>query len=138
MTVERTATYLDASVLIAAARGTDDVHKKAMEILDAPDREFTASEFLRLEVLPKPLFNKYVAEAEFYKAYFDTVEKWADDFEAVIPDSYKQAVNYGLSALDALHVASAIATGTDELITVEKRTKPLARVSTVKVISIHE
>jgi len=34
-----------------------------MEILDDPEREFAASVFLQLEVLPQAIFNKRVAES---------------------------------------------------------------------------
>lgn len=51
-------TYVDAGVLIAAARGKDDVAVKAIQILDDPDREFVSSPFLRLEVLPKAVYGK--------------------------------------------------------------------------------
>jgi predicted nucleic acid-binding protein len=47
-------TFLDASVLIAAARGNDELGTRAMAILDDGDREFVASPFLKLEVLPQP------------------------------------------------------------------------------------
>ncbi len=138
MTENKTLTYVDASVLIAAARGRDDIYKRAMEILDDPHREFTASEFLRLEVLPKPLFNKLNDEAEFYTAYFETVEKWASDFQDIVKDAYNYAARYGLSALDALHVASALTVGADEFVTGEKPTKPINSVSALKIISIHK
>jgi hypothetical protein len=44
-------------VLIAAARGTTEVSARAMAIFDDPARSFASSEFIRLEVLPKSLFN---------------------------------------------------------------------------------
>ena len=62
-------TFVDAGVLIAAARGGNIQAARAMEIFDDPEREFAASPFLRLEVLPQALFNKRVAEAEFYEAF---------------------------------------------------------------------
>lgn len=131
-----TRTYVDASVLIAAARGTDDVHTKAMAILDDPNRSFVASEFLRLEVLPKPLFHRKAEEAGFYTAYFDAVGEWADPIDDVVQDSFQHAVRHGLSAMDALHVASAVATGARELVTAEGPDKPLSRVEAVNVVTI--
>lgn len=56
-------TFVDAGVLIAAARGGNVQAARAMEILDDPEREFAASPFLRLEVLPQAVFNKRVAFA---------------------------------------------------------------------------
>ncbi|KXK32842.1 MAG: PIN domain protein [Candidatus Brocadia sinica] len=137
MTENKILTYVDANILIAAVRGRDDIHQRAMKILDDPNREFTASEFLRLEVLPKPLFNKLNDEAEFYEAFFETIEKWASNFQDIVKDAYKYAVRHGLSALDALHVASALTVGADEFVTGEKPTKPINSVSALKIHSIH-
>jgi hypothetical protein len=41
-----------------------------MAILDDPDRSFASSEFIRLEVLPKAIFNGKINEAEFYREFF--------------------------------------------------------------------
>lgn len=46
------------------------------------------------------------------------------------------ANKYGLNALDALQVASAISINADEFITTETTTKPLHRVTEIQVISI--
>lgn len=89
------------------------------------------------EVLPKPLFNKLNDEAEFYEAFFETIEKWASNFQDIVKDAYKYAVRHGLSALDALHVASALTVGADEFVTGEKPTKPINSVSALKIHSIH-
>jgi hypothetical protein len=44
-------TFIDTGVLIAAARGQNDVAVRAMAILDDPNREFASSIFVKLEVL---------------------------------------------------------------------------------------
>jgi len=64
-------TFVDAGVLIAAARGTTDISGKAMELLDDDKRTFASSDFVRLEVLPKPMFHKRQEEAAFYGAFFE-------------------------------------------------------------------
>lgn len=51
-----TRTYIDSSVLIAAARATDALAVSALAYLDDPQRSFVSSEFVRLEVLPKPVY----------------------------------------------------------------------------------
>ena len=71
-----TITFVDAGVLIAAARGTTEVSARAMVILDDPARSFASSEFIRLEVLPKAVFNGKTNEAEFYRKFFDAVAHW--------------------------------------------------------------
>jgi hypothetical protein len=50
-------TYLDAGVLISAARGKAPLATKALDILDDPNRQFVSSVFLKLEVLPKAVYH---------------------------------------------------------------------------------
>jgi hypothetical protein len=48
-------TFVDASVLINAIVGKDTARKmRALSVLADPNREFVATEFLKLEVLPLP------------------------------------------------------------------------------------
>ena len=131
-----TQTFIDACVLMAAARGTDDIASRAMAILDDPNREFVSSSFVKLEVLPKSVYEKQQAEAEFYEAFFDAVLHWPKSYDHIVEKSLVQAATHGLSALDALHVTTAIELGVNELITAEKPGKPLNRVTTVTVTSL--
>ena len=62
-------TFLDSGVLIAAARGVDDTALQALRILDDPDREFVSSIFVKLEVLPKAIYNGFKEEATFYQSF---------------------------------------------------------------------
>jgi predicted nucleic acid-binding protein len=132
-----TVTFVDAGVLIAAARGRTDVSTEAMAILDDPNRTFGSSEFVRLEVLPKALFNRKTMEAEFYSSFFQAVTRWPDTTDAVVRLAYDVASRFGLAALDALHVAAALNVGAEELITTEKRGKPIHRTMGILVRSIH-
>jgi predicted nucleic acid-binding protein len=50
--------------------------------------------------------------------------------------AYRIAQEHGLSAIDALHIAAAIATGAEEFITTEKPGKPIYRVSSINVIAL--
>ena len=129
-------TYIDAGVLIAAARGTNPIAMKALNILDDPNREFASSIFVKLEVLPKSIFHKKKFETEFYEIFFNSVKSWANSIDSIVRDGYQEACKSGLAALDALHVASAISVGAIELITTEKPDKPICKVSSIKVISI--
>jgi predicted nucleic acid-binding protein len=129
-------TFVDAGVLIAASRGRTDVSAQAMAILDDPSRAFASSEFIRLEVLPKAIFNGKTIEAEFYSSYFQAVTHWPDNTDAVVRHAHDVAVRFGLAALDALHVAAALSVGAEELITTEKRSKPLHRTMGILVRSI--
>jgi predicted nucleic acid-binding protein len=129
--------FVDAGVLIAAARGSAEVSARAMSILDEPGRTFASSEFVRLEVLPKALFNKKQDEADFYLEYFRSVSHWPSGHEAVVKNAYDLGVRFGLSAMDALHVAAAFAVGADEFVTTEKHDKPLHRVTGIRILSIY-
>ena len=129
-------TYVDAGVLIAAARGIAPIALKALEILDDPNREFVSSVFLKLEVLPKAMYNRNEAEAEFYNTFFDAITQWADSLDTVVQEAFNQAGSSGLAAMDALHVASAASLGAEELVTTERSEKPIHRTQLIRVISI--
>lgn len=128
--------FVDSGVLIAAARGTDQVSERALEMLEDPELSFASSPFVRLEVLPKPVYNRRPDEAEFYEEFFRAVTAWAEPNTELVQAAYDEAVRAGLSALDALHVAAAAAVGADELLTREGRTKPIHRSTLVPVRTI--
>jgi len=131
-------TFLDAGVLIAAARGTGGMALRALEVLDDPNRTFVSSIFVKLEVLPKAVYNSFKEEAEFYESFFENdVEFWVGFSDEMADFAQEQAARFGLGALDALHTAAAISAGAEEFITTEKPGKPLHRVKDLRVISIH-
>ena len=129
-------TFIDAGVLVAAARGVGEISEKALEILQDSDREFASSIFIKLEVLPKAIYNRQTDEAEFYETFFNAVTYWANDMERIIEEAYRIACTYGLASMDSLHVAAALLVGAEELVTTEKPTKPMYRVTGIQVISI--
>lgn len=129
-------TYIDAGVLIAAARGQDSIAVRAFEILDDPNREFASSVFLKLEVLPKAIYHHNSSEVEFYEEFFSAVTSWADDLDALANHAYREACDVGLAALDALHVAAAVSVWVEELVTSEKPDKPIFRVRSLNIVSI--
>ncbi|KPQ31567.1 MAG: PIN domain [Phormidesmis priestleyi Ana] len=134
MTIIRT--FLDAGVLISAARGMGKESDAALQIIRDPNREFASSQFLKLEVLPKAIFNKKTLEAEFYETYFEAVAYWATDIEKLCQAGYREAANFGLGAMDALHVAAAVETHSDEFITSEKLSKSIHRTRSILIVSI--
>ncbi|MBD2387897.1 type II toxin-antitoxin system VapC family toxin [Cylindrospermum sp. FACHB-282] len=129
-------TFIDAGVLVTAARGVGEMSEKALSILEDSEREFAASDFVKLEVLPKAIYNRQTTEAEFYEAFFSAVTYWANDLEQIVEDAYKIGCQYGLAAMDALHLAAALSVGAEEFVTTEKQTKPMHRVTGIRVISI--
>jgi predicted nucleic acid-binding protein len=130
-------TFVDAGVLIAAARGGSEQAARAMDILDDPEREFAASPFLRLEVLPQAVFNRREAEVAFYEAFFSAVSKWAVDLPAIADAALHEASSHGVEAMDALHVAAAASVGAVELVTAEKPTRSIHRARAVEIVTIH-
>ncbi|HEX8070209.1 MAG TPA: PIN domain-containing protein [Pyrinomonadaceae bacterium] len=128
-------TFIDAGVLITAARGASAKALAAFSVLDDPDREFASSLFVQLEVLPKAIYNRRQAEENYYRRYFAAVSRWADP-AAVLNDALDVASTYGLSALDALHVAAALAGGADELVTTEGATKPMHRAAGIVITTV--
>jgi len=129
-------TFIDSGVLVAAARGVEDISKKALEILQDSDREFASSIFVKLEVLPKAVYNRQADEAEFYETFFNAVAYWVNDVERIIEEAYRIACSYGLAAMDSLHLAAALLIGAEEFVTTEKSTKPMYRVTGIQIISI--
>jgi predicted nucleic acid-binding protein len=131
-----TLTFVDAGVLIAAARGNQAVSDAALAVLIDPDREFAASLYLRLEVMPKPLFHRRSAEVAFYERFFLAVSHWIDTSGELVERAYREACAAGLGALDALHLVAAIDAGATEFITTEKRTTLANRVTSITVVTI--
>lgn len=129
-------TYIDSGVLITAFRGVQSASIRANSILNDNNREFVSSQFVKLEVLPKAVYNQQQDEADFYETFFNAVSDWATDSEQIIQDAYQIACTYGLAAMDACHVAAALRLQASELITTEKPTKPMYRVKAIQIISI--
>lgn len=128
-TSNKILTFVDASVLIRAAlqptATTFYTHLRALQILGDPDREFVGREFLRLEVLPIANYFGKRREIKFYEKFFDNVAYWANDV-AVIAPALALASQYGLGALDALHLCAANQFGA-EFVSAEKPTKGIYR-----------
>jgi len=129
-------TYLDAGVLIAAVRGDPGPARAAYDLLENPEREFVASVFLRLEVLPKAIHQRRAAEVAFYRRYFERVVAWAEPIDELAGRAEQEAAQYGLSALDALHVAAALMLSADEFVTTEGLRRPIHRAMGVRVVPI--
>ena len=131
-----TRTFIDSGVLIAAARGDTEAAYRAFQVLNDTQRLFVTSDFVRLEVLPKAIYHKNEDEVAFYETFFESVEQSVLISDSLVLQAHLEATNFGLSAVDALHIAAAKESGSDELITTEKSTRPLFRVTGVTVKTI--
>lgn len=132
-------TFLDANILIAITNLTDaSMFQHIREVLKDKRREFIANDFLRLEVLPKPTRNKKQASVDFCERYFQNCTYYVETNRALLDMAYTEACLWGLSAPDAIHLASAHAAEAHELITLENPTKPMYKSNLVKVVHLHD
>jgi predicted nucleic acid-binding protein len=136
VTRRKTRTFVDSNVLILAARGTEQLSEKATSELDDPNRNYVTSDFVRLETLPKAAYHQQHPEVEFYEAFFSSARRLVKSTPSLIAEAEHEAIRYGLSAVDALHIAAAKRAKCHEFITAEKPTKPLFRVAGLMVRSI--
>ena len=107
-----------------------------MQIIDDETREFCTSQMTRLELLPKPAFERRRHETEFYTAHFSDCAGSEPLSEELGNAAEKIAGRYGLAGPDALQIAAAIRQGAEEFYTSEKPGKPMFRVRELKVISL--
>jgi len=88
--------------------------------------------------LPKAIYHQQSSEIKFYETFFDAVIYWANDINTIIEQAYRESSQFGLGAMDALHIAAAVSVGATEFITNEKPQKSIHRTRSIKVISIHQ
>jgi predicted nucleic acid-binding protein len=129
-------TFLDAGVFLTAHDAGNEKSGLALQLFESPDRELVATNLLRLEIVPQAAFHKQRAEIEFYEACFGCISVWVDINKSLIAEAEREASRFGLHAIDALHIAAALKAGAEEFITTERVTKPLFRVSTLRVIRL--
>jgi predicted nucleic acid-binding protein len=131
-------TFVDSGMLIAAARRRTPVAGRALTVLDDPARTFASSVFVQLEVLPKATYFRQTAEVRFYQSFFnDRVSVWAEPLDDVVRQALTVAATFGLSAMDALHVAAALVVGAVEFVTTEGPDKPIHRATGLGVTAIY-
>lgn len=130
-------TYIDANVLIAAFQGDESISRPAMGVLNDPERTLIVSDYLRLEVLPKPTFHKRQEEVEFMESVLDEASETIPSFPQLTAKAVQLASEYDMTPMDALHVGAALVAQVDELVTMEKPTKPMCRVKAVNVTSLY-
>lgn len=132
----RIRTFVDSGVLIAAFKGAGRLGEAALSILEDANRDFISSDFVRLEVLPKPICYGRQDEFDFYETFFASVRRMIHSSRKLVQEAQAEAEFVGLSAVDALHVAAAKRGRCDELVTTERPEKPLFRVSDLAIITI--
>jgi predicted nucleic acid-binding protein len=129
-------TFLDSGVWLSAWLGNSPRSIAAKSLLADESRNFLTSDAVKLELLPKPTFEKRRAELEYYNDYFKGIVSESLNDELGV-EALALAKKYGLAAMDALHLTSAIRQGADEFITSELPGKPMFRVKELRVVSLH-
>jgi predicted nucleic acid-binding protein len=139
--VSKIRTYIDANVIIVSfnAAELDFRAQSAYKIFDDQNRLIFFSDYLLLEVLPMPIFFKDEKRSSYIKMLFKKFNKIPTS-QTTIDKAIGLAFNYGLSAMDALHVATAIEGKADEFVTFEKPTKPFFRIpsSEIRIVSLDQ
>ncbi|HYM61730.1 MAG TPA: PIN domain-containing protein [Thermoanaerobaculia bacterium] len=130
-------TYVDSGVLIAAARGSGQLAARALDVIaDTSTREFVCSDYVRLEIIPKPTYEGRSAEVRFYEEFFATVSLWLPFDAQHLRRALMEACNSGLNAMDAIHVVAAVEGKCQEIFTSERPGKPIHRTKLLPVLSI--
>lgn len=130
-------TYLDSGVLLCAWK-LGALRGAALAIVTDPTREFYSSQMVRLELLPKPRYEKRTNEVAFYAAHFADVLAFEPLSEELGNEAEALAARYGLAGPDALQLSAAIRQGVAEFFTSEKPGKPMFRVKELNVVSLHD
>jgi predicted nucleic acid-binding protein len=131
-------TFVDADVLIAAAKGTEAISRRALSILEDTARQFVSSPFLELETIPQAEHRGDADVLAFYQAFFGAVSRQVTALADIVAGARDESRTHGIAAMDALHVAAAAIAGVDEFVTGEKLTKPIHRTGRVRVVCIRD
>ncbi len=127
--------YLDSGALIVAALGQAGPGLRRLLESDETEVTFLASFMTWLEVIPKPTFNKYTNQVAFYERQRDqSVHVPIND--AMLAYAFQTAVKYGLGGPDGLHLACAVTEKADLFVTTERGTRPMHRVTEVRVVHV--
>lgn len=132
--MKKVRTFLDAGVLITAMAAQHRDSLKALNLFNDPHRVFASSIYVQLEVLPKTIYFNHRQQLITYRKYFERVKYWPRSPERILSAGFRYAQQFGLNGMDALHVAAAVMTKCDELITTEAPSSSIHRAN--KLIQI--
>ena len=109
----------------AATGANRAIQQRALAVITDPNRQFVASLFSRMEVIPLAVHFGRAKERLFYETFFRRVQVWVAPAD-IYDDAFQLACQHALGAMDAFHLAAA-AFVKAEFISAEKPTKPLYR-----------
>jgi predicted nucleic acid-binding protein len=125
-------------IISLGAKILDNRTQIALNFLEDSKRLFLFSDYLWLEVMPKRLYFNQKEQVSYIKKLFDRSEKISSG-QTIIDKAISLAASYGLNAMDALHVATAIEGKANEFVTFEKPAKPFFRIpsSEICIVSLY-
>nr|VFJ42305.1 MAG: hypothetical protein BECKFW1821A_GA0114235_100164 [Candidatus Kentron sp. FW] len=129
--------YIDANVRIAAVQGDGELLQKVCSVLQSNRRRLVISDFVLLEVLPKPLFHRCTKQRAALEKLFSLTEKLVPDYGTLLLESIRLAGDYDPSPMDALHAAAALQGEVDEFMTLERSTKPFFKIAELHAYSLY-
>jgi len=108
----------------------------ALSVIADESREFVCSDYVKLEVIPKPKYFGRTSELSFYEAFFGNVSEWLPFDYSDLEEAFQEACLSGLSAMDAVHVVIAAESGCEELVTSERAGSSIHRTRLIQITSI--
>lgn len=130
-------TFLDAGVILAAGRLSSAHRLKSLTLLADPRRKFITTDFVKLETTLKCDYYGYQQQVQFYEEFFENVEVFLNDVEQIVAGAYQAGKQYGLNAMDALHISAAMLAQAAEFVTTERPNSPFQNVRGIKIISLY-
>lgn len=132
------ATYLDSSVLIAGFRATEPQRSLARSIIYDPQRRIVLSEFSKLERVPLPVKNRRLAEVAYLEDIFTNVAEPVRPVpvEMLFKRALGLACKYGLSGMDALHLACCLEEQVEEFVTLETQRRAFGTVAEPGLLTV--
>jgi len=132
--------YLAPDLIIASVlRMNTKLTRYILSLLEDPERRFITGDYVELETLTALRYKKQKERLEFARMFFCKSE-YVNSTNRILVRATDLASNYGLSAMESLHAASALYAGADDLLTLEKPGKTLFRIPpyVLKIVSLHE
>ena len=107
-------------------------------LLRDPNREFVSSDMLMLETLPKVVHFKNKRGETLLRSFFSSCIRHKKVSTKYMNEAYTEACTNGLGGVDALHIVLAESAKAKELITLEKKSKPMYKTKRIKVIHLSD
>lgn len=129
--------YLDSGALITAMlQSTSESERHLWEFFAEGDSAPLSSVAVRLETVPMAAFNRRAEQLTQLERFFAASDYLPVIDARLLNSAEALAIRYGLHAMDALHVASAIRLRATELLTTEKQTRRIHAVRELKIVSL--